>query len=270
MYTRTQAVSGEELARRHLREDPFWKPLASNRPLIFVLGDLFMYTQVDPQTGRIQTVRDTLINSSDDLRAYLAGNPALAPGRGLRYSTMIQKSTTVGMVQILRLLDGPGRRVEVRMRDELQAEDIRTADIVYLGPLSRIGPLAGDNHLSSRYRFDAAAASIIDTQTHTTYLPEGDLAAHYRDFALVSAYPGPTGNRIVVFTAGGRNAGLLQIVRAFTSPEGLEKFWGTAGSRELPPAFEALMAVSGYKQTDLSADLIALHAMSVTVPVPAR
>jgi hypothetical protein len=262
-YPWSDEVSAEEATRRTVRQDPFWTPLATERPLVFVLGDLFMYTQADSQTGRLQTVRDPQINSSDDLRLFLAGNPSLAADRGLRYSSMIQKSTAVGMVQILRVLDSPGRRIEVRLRDELQAEDIRTADIIYVGPIARVGPLANDNHLRSRYHYDPVTGSIRDTRSEQTYMPEGDLGGHRKDYALVTGYTGPAGNRILVLTAGGRNAGLLQIVHSFTSPEGLEKFWQAAARRDLPPAFEALMAVSGYKQTDLSADLIQLHPLPV-------
>ena len=247
-----------------VRRSPLWAPVAnSQRALMFVLGDLFMYTQTDPKTGRTQTVRDSQINSSDDLRAFLAGNPSLAAERGLRYSTMIQKSTAVGMAEILRIVDSPGRRIEVRLRDELRAEDIRTYDIVYVGPITRVGPLTSDYHVRSRYRFDTASASVTDTETGTIYAPEGSLGDHHKDYALVARFPGPAGNGIMVFTSGGRNSGLLQVVRTLTSPEGLKKFWQSAGTLTDPPAyFEALIAVSGYKQTDLSADLIQLHPLT--------
>jgi hypothetical protein len=252
-----------DAAQEQVRRSALWAPMAtSQRPLMFVVGDLFMYTQTDPKTGRTQTVRDSRINSSDDLRTFLADNPSLAAERGLRYSTLIQKSAAVGMVEILRLVDTPGRRIEVRLRDELSAEDIRTFDIVYVGPITRLGPLASDYHVRSRYRFDAATASITDTESGKVYAPEGELGDHHTDYALVARYPGPAGNSIMVFTSGGRNAGLLQIVRTLTSPEGLKKFWQSGGRRTDPPAsFEALLAVSGYKQTDLSAELVQLHPL---------
>ncbi|MEO8308899.1 MAG: hypothetical protein ABI616_12755 [Pseudomonadota bacterium] len=247
-----------------IRSSALWAPMAdSRRPLMFVLGDLFMFTQTDPTTGRTLTVRDAQINSSEDLRAFLASNPTLAAGRGLRYSSMLQKSTAVGMVEILRVLENPGRTVEVRLRDELRAEDIRDFDIIYVGPITRLGPLASDYHARSRYRFDAETSGVTDSDTGKVYAPEGSLGEHHKDYALVARYPGPAGNSIMVFTSGGRNSGLLQIVRTLTSPEGLQKFWEANDKNEAPPAaFEALVAVSGYKQTDLSVDLVQLHALS--------
>jgi hypothetical protein len=246
-----------------VRSSALWAPIAKGqRPLMFVLGDLFMYTQSDPSTGRTLTVRDTRINSSEDLRAFLATSPALAAERGLRYATMLQKSTAVSMVEILQVLSSPGRAVEVRLRDEVRAEDLQRYDIIYVGPITRLGPLASDYHVRSRYRFDAATSGIADTASGKVYLPEGELGDHHKDYALVARYPGPTGNSIMVFTSGGRNAGLLQLVQTLTSPEGMDKFWSTAGAAAPPAAFEALVAVSGYKQTDLAADLVQLHALS--------
>lgn len=260
-----------DAAREQVRHNPLWAPIAqSQRPLMFVLGDLFMFTQADAQTGRTLTVRDTLINSSEDLRAFLASNPALAADRGLRYSTMIQKSAAVSMVDILQILGDPGRQVQVRLRDELRAEDLQRYDIIYVGPVTRLGPLASDYHVNSRYRFDPATSGITDAATGKTYQPQGGLGEHHKDYALVARYPGPAGNSIMVFTSGGRNAGLSQVVRTLTTPQGLESFWQQQGSNVAPPAaFEALVAVTGYKQTDLAAELVQIHSLAADGAVAA-
>ncbi len=253
-------------ALEQVRASNLWAPIVdSRRPVMFVLGDLFMFTQTDTKTGRLQTVRDTEINSADDLRAFLASNPSLSAERGLRYSTMIQKSVAVSMVQILQILSRPGRQIEVRLRDELQAEDMEKYDIVYVGPISRLGPLASDYHGQSHYRFDAATATITDTESDRQYQPEGDLADHHTEYALVARYTGPGGNCVMLFTAGGRNAGLMQVVRMLTSPEGLEKMRPSSGdsAARLPDSFEAVVAVSGYKRTDLATSLMDLHPLSV-------
>jgi hypothetical protein len=256
-HTRPAADDGE-LAQA--RRSALWAPFAHHdRPLMFVLGD--MYTQTDPATGRTQTVRDSSINSSEDLRAFLASNPALSADRGLRYSSMIQKATAVGMVRLVRMLDAPGRTMEVRLRDELQAADLRAFDIVYVGPITRLGPLASDNHRGSRYRFDAAKNQITDAESGRVYSPEGELGAHHRDYALVSRFPGSAGNQIMVLTSGGRNAGLMEVVSTLTSAEGVAALQRAAGDNGLPQAFEALIGVSGYKQTDLSAQILEVHPL---------
>jgi hypothetical protein len=257
-------AASEDPAALRVKTSAVWAEVVkSDRPLMIVLGDLFMYTQTDPGTGRIQTVRDSDINSSEDLRAFLANNPSLAADRGLRYVTMIQKSAAVGMASVLQVVSKPGRRVDVRVRDEVQVEDIRNNDIIYIGPLVRLGPLAGHYQMRSRYRYDAVTSGVTDLVSEKAFLPEGELGGQHKDYALAARFEGPTGNHIMIFTSGGRNAGLLQIVRTLTSPAGIQEFENRlrAKSGEVPKSFEALLSVTGFKQTDLSAEFIDVHAL---------
>jgi hypothetical protein len=225
---------------------------------MFVLGDIFMYTQEDPVTGRVQTVRDPQISSSEDLRAFLASNPSLASARGLRYASYLQKSTAVALATVIPVISRPGRRIEVRLRDELRAEDLGRHDIVYVGPISRMGPLDAVVQRASAYRFDAPSSGVTDTASGKVYVPEGDLGTQRKDYALVSSRQGTDGTRIVIITAGGRNAGLGQVVRTVTTPEGLalleRKLKGSGVSAAGP--FEVLMSVAGYRQTDVSAEIL--------------
>jgi hypothetical protein len=248
-----------------VRTSPLWSDVvASKRPLTLILGDLFMFTQIDPKTGRTLMVRDAGINSSEQLRALLASNPSFATERGQRYITMLQKTVAVGMASVLRIVDRPGRQIEVLAQDDVSIDQIRNNDVIYLGPLVRLGPLGSHYALQSRYRYSSENSTITDVATGKIYMPEGTLSAEHVDYALAAKFLGPTGNHIMIFTAGARNAGVLQIVRTVTSPEGvanIEKHLrpsGAAGS------FEALLTVTGFKQTDLAAGVV-----NVT-PMPAR
>jgi hypothetical protein len=254
-----------DAATRRVRESPVWANMVdSPRPLTIVLGDLFMFTQIDPKTGHTLTVRDAEINSSEQLRAILADNPAFAAERGQRYVSMIQKSAAIGMSAVLRIVDTPGRRVEVEVRDDLQADDIRRNDIIYVGPMVGLGPLAGYYQLRSRYRFDSAGPRLIDLNTQKVFIPEGTLGGQRMDYALVAKFPGPAGNHIMIFTSGLSNAGLLQNVRTLTSPEGLASLAAKVRAKTggaLPDSFEALVTVTGFRQTDLTTDIVEVSAL---------
>lgn len=252
--------------RARVRASPVWSDLVtSRRPLTLVLGDLFMYTQLDSRTGRTLTVRDTQINSSEELRAFLASNPAFAAERGQRYVSMVQKSAAIGMAAILQIVDRPGRQINVTVRDELQAEQILNNDIIYVGPLTGLGPLLGYYESRSRYRFDPATSTLTDVEAHEAFSPQGTLGSERLDYALAAKFVGPNGNHIMVLTAGVRNAGVLQVVRTVTSPAGLtrleSKLNSTTGA--FPDSFEALLTVAGFRQTDLSAEVIAMHPLPV-------
>jgi hypothetical protein len=261
------AALGADPVRERVRSSPVWADIvASRRPLTIVLGDLFMFTQLDARTGRTLTVRDPQINSSEELRAFLANNPSFAAERGQRYVSVIQKTAAIGMADILRIVDRPDRHIEVTVRDELQPDQVRNNDIVYVGPLGGLGPLFGYYQSRSRYRVDASDSALTDLDAHKTFASRGTLAAEREDYALVAKFLGPTGNYIMVVTAGVRNAGVLQIVRTVTSPEGLSRLEAKLHARPgmLPDSFEALLTVTGFRQTDLSAEVIDVN------PLPAH
>ena len=80
-WTQRRAPAQDETLDQ-VRASALWHPIVqSARPVLFVLGDIFMYTQTDPATGRTQTVRDPGISSGEELRAFLASNPSLASDR---------------------------------------------------------------------------------------------------------------------------------------------------------------------------------------------
>ena len=257
-------------ATAELARSPLWSGIIdSNRPLMLVLGDGFMYTNVDPLTGRVQLIRDRAINSSEELRVFLAQNPSIAPGRGQRYTSMLQKSTTIGMASVLRLVSHPGRQIEVRARDDLQVDDLQKYDIIYIGPLSRLGPLAGHYELQSRYRYDQQSTAIHDIVTGKTYLPEGELTLKHTEYALAARFVGPSGNHIVILTPGARNSGMLLTVRTFTSPGSLKDLEKRlrAFRDPLPDSFEALLSVTSFGQTDVAAEVLDVHVLPNSAPV---
>ncbi len=252
-----------------VRKSPLWSDMvASNRPVTVILGDLFMFTQLDAKTGRTLTVRDAGINSSEELRALLASNPEFATERGQRYVTMVQKTVAVGMASVLRVIDRPGRRIEVMAQDDVSADAIRSNDIIYLGPLVRLGPLGSHYALQSRYRYNSEGSTITDVSTGKTFMPEGPLSGQHVDYALAAKFVGPTGNHIMIFTAGARNAGVLQIVRTVTSADGVQKIAShlhTQANGTQAGSFEALLTVTGYRQTDLATDVVDVTPMPAAI-----
>ncbi len=245
-----------------VRASPLWSDIVtSKRPVTLILGDLFMFTQIDPKTGRPVMVRDATVNSREQLMAVLAKNPPFGPERDQRYVTMLQKTVAMGMASVLRVIDQPGRRIEVLVQDDVSIDEIRNNDVIYLGPLVRLGALGSHYALQSRYRYNNEGSTITDVESGKTYMPEGALSAQHVDYALVAKFLGPTGNHVLVLTAGARNAGVLQIVRTVTSPDGVANIQkhlqpgGAAGS------FEALLTVTGFKQTDLAAEVVDVTPM---------
>jgi hypothetical protein len=242
-----------------LAASPIWNGLInSERPLTIVLGDQFMYSSFDTATGRTNMVRDTGINSSEELRRFLAGNPDVAAGRGQHYMSMLQKSTAIGMAEVLQLVSRPDRKVQVRVREEMQMTEFNGTDIIYIGPLSRLGPLAAQFELHSRYRFDRESSGILDTHTGKLHRPEGELLDLHKEFALAARFRSPDGSNVLIITPGGRNSGLMLTINMLTSPASVQEISKQLGAQSSTD-FEMLIEVTANRQTDLAAKLLEVY-----------
>jgi hypothetical protein len=148
-------------------------------------------------------------------------------------------------------------------------DDLQKYDIIYIGPLSRLGPLAGHYELQSRYRYDPQSTAIHDIVTGKSYLPEGEVTVKHTEYALAARFVGPGGNHIVILTPGARNSGMLLTVRTFTSPAGLENLEKRlhAFRDPLPDSFEAILSVTSFGQTDVAAEVLDVHVLPNSAPV---
>jgi hypothetical protein len=248
------------------RSSAVWQPLlTSTRPLTIVLGDLLLFPNPDPHPDRIQLIRDARINTAEQLRSFLgnrADSGSTDPGTQVA-TTLIPKSVAYGLVDVLPVVSDGRRAVSVHILDELPVDDLRTHDVLFMGPLVRIGPLADLLFRGSRYEFnyDHEPRRLRDRVTGREFAPSTGRRESASDYGLFASLRGPSGNRILIFASVGSDLGLLPLMRYATSTHGLEELRARlAGNGQLPDEFEAVMAVSGYYRTDLSAEMVDAHA----------
>ncbi len=228
-----------------------------------ILGDLFMFTQVDDKTGRTLTVRDSAINSDEELRAFLTNHLPLAAGRGERSSTMIQKGSRSAWPRFCTSWIGLAARSKSWRGKTSRATTYLNHDIIYLGPLVRLGVTRTATYeYRSRYRYSAEGLKIVDVSTGKAFVPEGSLAGQHLDYALAAKFIGPTGNHIMIVTA----ACAKRWARADRAYAHLGCRTGRYRKATHPEArqsdsFEALLTVTGFKQTNLAAEVIAVDAL---------
>jgi hypothetical protein len=101
---------------------------------------------------------------------------------------------------------------------------------------------------------------LRNTETGEMYTSEAgmvEMRRNYRDYGLISTFPGPGGNQFVI-VAGARDAGMMQAAHALADPmfiKSLEQARPDANGSQ-PPAFEMLYEVTGYGRTNLDAMLV--------------
>lgn len=241
------------------RRSGVWTSLGtSERPLMVVVGDYYMFGEYEDRLFLKRLIRDFSINSKDDLvDHYLT-----APREFERYADValqyLPTSAAYAMADLMPLV-ADGRRVEVVLASELTPDKLKDNDIVFLGLFSGLGKLRDPVFSQSRFGFGESYDEIVDRQSGKRYVSEAFLAAPgdtmYRDYGYFASFSGPTGNRIAILS-GSRDTALMGVAESLTRADflaALDRFTGAAAD------FEALFEVKGQKQVNLETMLLA-HA----------
>jgi len=248
---------------------PWAALLKTGAPTLLVVGDYYIFGEIDEQAGINRLVREYGINSREDLDAWLMDNPrAMGSYRDLDlyYLPVGAAWALRSIVPIVTRGDASGDNLHVVMASDLTPEMLKRNNIVYLGYLSGLGVLRAPVFAGSRFSIGETYDELNDSRTHKSYVSQeggpnqGD--ATRRDYGYVTAFRGPSGNRIVVI-AGDRDTGLMQAAEALSSPDALKALDKAANGAE---SFEALYEAQGIGRASLGGRLILAAPRSAANP----
>ena len=236
----------------------FWQPfLASERPIVVVVGDYYMFGEIDPvRPEQSRLIRDFRIDSPTDLAGMREAEPARygnAEDVGLTYLPL---STAYALRHVVPILARDGRQVRVVPSSELEADTAREANIVYLGLISGLGLLEDTTFAGSRFAVGDSYDELIDLAARRTYMSEEArrLASpvFYRDYGYVARFEAPGGTLVAVI-AGARETALRGLAPIVTEGDLPRPIADLADNDE---GFEALFQITGQQGADLSERLL--------------
>lgn len=245
---------------RAVRATPLWTPVVSDgRRTVIVVGDFYIFGEADANGDVTRLVREFDVNSPADLARLTASRPDRAGSYvdlGLGYLPVGVASALRVVVPIVRRNDVELLKPLVVPASQLTPDMVKNANLVYLGYISGLGSLRDPVFSGSRFTVGGSYDEIVDRTTGRHYMAATHLDANgaqpSEDYALISSFPGPTGNRVVVI-AGTRDAALMQAAEFATRSE-------TATRLGSPSAFEALLAVETLHDVGLRARLVTSSA----------
>jgi hypothetical protein len=241
------------------RAAPWADLVGGRRPLLVVVGDYYIFGDLDQATGAGRLVREYGVNSAEDLDAWLMDHPEMVG----RYQDLDLYYLPVGVAAALRevmpvLAPRTAARDQVRLvtASDLTPEMLKRNDVLYVGYLSGLRLLRDPVFAGSRFRVGETYDELIDTKTGRHFeSQEGGPAegqASQRDLGYFAAFHGPNGNRIVIL-AGARDMGLMETAEAVTNRETLKRLRTSAGGAE---AYEALFEAEGMRRANLGGRLV--------------
>jgi hypothetical protein len=255
------------------RQAPWSQLAADSRPLLVVVGDYYIFGDMDQAAGAGRLVREYGINSPADLDNWLMDHPEMMG----RYRDLDLYYLPVGAAAALRdvmpVLASKAGRDQVRTipASQLTAEMLRRNDVLYVGYLSGLRTLRDPVFAGSRFRVGETYDELIDTRTGNRFESQQggplDIQGAQRDLGYMAAFRGPDGNRIVIL-AGTRDMGLAEVAEAATHSDALK---AVAKDAKGADAFEALFEADGMRRANFGGRLVLASPLDAAkIWAPAR
>lgn len=240
---------------------PLWSHMLDDAmPILVVVGDYYIFGELDTDGDIDRLVRDFAVNSSRDLDELLMYEPNLLARYMDLDLTYLPRGSAFALLDLLRVLYTGEKPVRVASMSELNIADLKSNHIVYIGYFSALDKLEDFVFASSPLAIGNTYDEIKNEETGDLYTSEAgipDINRNYRDYAFISTFPGPGGNQFMI-VAGTRDAGLMQAAHAITDPmfvRSVEQSMPTHVAQHAP-AFEQLYEVMGFDRTNLDAMLL--------------
>lgn len=249
---------------------PVWHNIIhDDMPVLVVMGDYYIFGELD-EYGRVtRMVRDFEMNSRQDLnRLFMRDSSARSQYLDLDM-TYMPEGSAYALSLIMPVLQQSGKHIDVTMMSRLSTADLRNHHIIYIGYVSAMDKLNNLFFAASSLRIGRSFDELINRETREVYTSDAGLPEQgtpFRDVALLATFPAANNNQFLLIT-GTRDAGLMHSALVASDLGRL-----TAIDQQLEPSayasgtsYEAVYEVFGLDRMNFDANL--LYANSID---PAR
>mgnify|MGYP006161226611 FL=1 len=248
-----------------------WQPfLDDDLPILLVIGDYYIFGEVDESGNILRMIREFDINSRGELTGFQQRQPEIASNYYNLDLSYIPVSIANAMVRLVPVLGSKADQLSVKMMSELETADLANNHLIYLGYLSGVDTLLDLMFADSGLSIGATYDELINLETNEYYIGSSGLSGdeNFQDYGMVSTFPAPNGNHFLLI-AGMRDEGLVNIAQQMTSPESLAILMDTFRG-ETPVSFEALYEVFGFDNTNFGGELVYSRSLDTQVIWEAR
>ncbi|MGQ8338021.1 helix-turn-helix domain-containing protein [Sunxiuqinia sp. A32] len=234
---------------------PVWQDFAnSDKKTLLVFGDYFVFSGMLP-TGRMGIFRDYTINSEVEYEHLLDKQPDLVQIISKTQLTYLSKMSVFCQNDIQRVFSQIGKNIEVKLASDMQPEDLKSYNIIYIGNYKNMGMFENVvNELEFNFGIRSGDRQYIKSKDpKATVYSANNTDLKQNDYSLVISLDGYSDNYYLFFLST-QDIGNISTVGQFTNPDYLKQF-----QESHPKAsnnFKALFKVEGIDKTDLGSELI--------------
>ena len=250
---------------REVATSALWSPVTDDDvPITIVVGDYYIFGELDEIGNVGRLVREFSINSSRDLDERFMLEPEYAERYIDLDLTYLPSGIAFAMRDLMGVLWAAEKEIRVVSISNLDTSVIRQSHIVYVGYLSGLGMLSDFVFAGSELAVGDTFDELVHTPTGKMFVSEAGMPSgqqRYRDYGLFSTLPAPGGNQFV-FITGTRDEGLMQTAQAVSERAMVQtSIDAIAPDGEVPIAYELLYEVAGLGRTNL--DALIVHAAAL-------
>jgi hypothetical protein len=240
---------------------PLWSQITDDDlPVLVVVGDYYIFAELDDDGNVARFVREFEINSPQDLDDFVARHSEFANRYQDLDVTYLARSAGPVMRDVLSVLYAANKSVDVVAMSEFDPADLVTNHVVYVGYLSALDKLFDFVFASSQLAIGDTFDQLWNIETGEMFQSEAGRPndyRNYRDYGFFSTFPGPSGNQFVII-AGTRDEGVMQVGQLVSNPLYLPTALEAVpdGAMDGVPAYELLYEVTGFDRTSIDAMLV--------------
>ncbi len=246
--------------------------LYNDKPVLIVLGDLFVFQEYSEELEKTRVIRDLSINSPSDLAEFFIENPMFKPKISeTKYSHLI-KNNAYSLKDIIPVLTGARKSFDIQVMSRLTSEDLQKNNIIFVGLFKTLGLFSQYFRASSFIYTGENNPQLLFTDESgkiiSTYVQTGSPDDYHTDYGLVAKFPGPHDNFILLI-AGFQDTGVLQSVKNMTDPVSLQRIENRMRTDydSIPPYFELLFRAQGIDRTEFNTEIVQLHSLLPEVDI---
>jgi len=231
---------------------------------LVVLGDYYIFGDAPDGIVVSRLVRDFAINSREDLENHLLANPDKVG----RYIDVNLHYLPVGgglaLRSLLPVVNAAARssamQPAIDNMSDVRPDIFKTANVVYVGFLSGLGPLQDPLFRASGFKIGSNFDELVDKASGRRFKSDWGVVADgkvpQRDYGYIASLRGPSGNRILII-AGTRDPAVMQMGEVAADPHQLDAILAKSGG----DAVEALFEVRTLGNLNLGSSLILARPM---------
>lgn len=239
---------------------PTWQALFDDdMPIMVVMGDYYIFGELDEAGNVSRMIRDFDINSKQDLDNLFAAEPEL----GWTYYDLnlnyLPEGSALALADIIPVLRSSNKPVNVKMMSDVSTRDLQRNHVVYIGYVSALDRLSNMVFSVSDLRIGDNYDQLINKNSREVYTSNAGLPSFdepFLDYGWFVTFPSTQKTQMVI-VAGMRDGGLVHTAQAVSEASTLQALDQRLAESEQSKssAYEAVYQVRGLDRMNFDARL---------------